>query len=209
MRTIRWRESALAFIVAVLALASPRWVHAQERPDEETPIIDRAPADPDAKGSATEPETDDPNARLEAQRIAWGQVTSKFRVNAFKEGLETLGSQRRGQEVLVRAGAALGQHRSDGRRLRAERQLHGPRARQRARAHHPSASHEPRHRLFPDLRRRPVADEQLEVERHALDAADRRSADHGRRLGRVRRESEHPLPRPRAIRTTRSWSAAR
>jgi hypothetical protein len=86
MRTIRWRESAVVLSVGLLGLAAPRWAHAQERPDEETPIIDRAPADPDEKGSATEAETDDANARLEAQRIAWGQVTSKFRVNAMKEG---------------------------------------------------------------------------------------------------------------------------
>ena len=40
-------------------------------------------------------------------------------------------------------------------------------------------------------------------------AADRRSADHGRRLGRVRAQSEHSLSRPRRSRTTRSWWAAR
>ncbi len=82
MRTIRWRDSALAFIVAVLALASPRWVQAQEPPDETPPI----PGDVDARGAALEAEADDASARLEAQRIAWGTVTSTFRASAMKEG---------------------------------------------------------------------------------------------------------------------------
>jgi photosystem II stability/assembly factor-like uncharacterized protein len=86
MKTIRWRESALPLVVAVLAFASPRWVQAQERPDEETPIIDRSPGETEAKGEASEPETDDPTARLEAQRIAWGTVTPKFRSSVIKEG---------------------------------------------------------------------------------------------------------------------------
>ena len=86
MRTIRCRESALPFVIAVLALASPRWVQAQERPDEETPIIGRVPEDPGAKGAAEEAEADDPSARLEAQRIAWGPVTPTFRASAIREG---------------------------------------------------------------------------------------------------------------------------
>ena len=86
MRTIRWRESALPFLIAVLALASPRWVQAQERPDEETPTIGRVPEDPEAKGAAEEAEADDPSARLEAQRIAWGTVTPSFRASAIREG---------------------------------------------------------------------------------------------------------------------------
>src|SRR5258705_4814571 len=82
MRTIRWRDSALAFIVAVLAPASPRWVHAQEPPDEPPPI----PGGVDARGAAREAEADDAGARLEAQRIAWGTVTSTFRASAMREG---------------------------------------------------------------------------------------------------------------------------
>src|SRR5258705_3272018 len=82
MRTIRWRDSALAFIVAVLALASPRLVHAQEPPDETPPI----PGDVDARGAALEAGAADACARLEAQRIAWGTVTCTLRARAMQVG---------------------------------------------------------------------------------------------------------------------------
>jgi hypothetical protein len=86
MKTIRWRESAVVLSVGLLSLAAPRWIQAQERPDDETPLIELSSGDPDAKGSATEAETDDPSARLEAQRIQWGTVTPTFRASALKEG---------------------------------------------------------------------------------------------------------------------------
>jgi hypothetical protein len=82
MRMIRWRESAVVLSIGLLGLAAPRWVHAQEPPDEAAPI----PGDLDARGTGLEAETDDATARLEAQRIAWGTVTPTFRASALKEG---------------------------------------------------------------------------------------------------------------------------
>src|SRR5687767_9713668 len=85
MRTIRWRESALAFVVAILALASPRWALSQQ-PDEAAPDVSAIPEQSDSKATAEEAETDNATARLEAQRVAWGTVTSTFRANVMKEG---------------------------------------------------------------------------------------------------------------------------
>jgi hypothetical protein len=83
MRTIRWRESALAFVVAILALASPRWATSQES-DEAAPDVAAIPEG--SKAGAEEAESDNATARLEAQRVAWGTVTPTFRSNVMKEG---------------------------------------------------------------------------------------------------------------------------
>ena len=92
MKTIRWRESALALSIAVFGLVSPRWGQAQERPDEQPPLLERGSRDAEAKGGeAAEAETDDASARLEAQRIAWGTVTPTFRQNVMKEGKKHFG----------------------------------------------------------------------------------------------------------------------
>jgi len=90
MRTIRWRESALAFVVAILALASPRWATSQE-PDEAAPDVAAIPEESESKAGAEEAETDDATARLEAQRVAWGTVTPAFRSNVMKEGKKHFG----------------------------------------------------------------------------------------------------------------------
>ncbi len=98
------------------------------------------------------------------------------------------------REQEEREGPQVGQHRSRGRRLRAERQLHRSRARQRSRAHGAAAPHESRRRLPADVRRRPVADQQLAVEPDDVGCADRRPAYDGRRRGGLRSQPEHALP---------------
>jgi hypothetical protein len=84
MKTIRGRASALVSAVALFGLAPVAGAQSPERPEEQAPAITQAQEDPDAK--ATGVEQDDPSARLEAQRIAWGTVTATFRANALKEG---------------------------------------------------------------------------------------------------------------------------
>src|SRR6266851_153126 len=84
MRSIRGRASALVSAVALFGLAPVAGAQSPERPDEQAPAITQAQEDPEAK--ATGVEQDDPSARLEAQRIAWGTVTATFRANALKEG---------------------------------------------------------------------------------------------------------------------------
>jgi hypothetical protein len=84
MRSIRGRASALVSAVALFGLAPVAGAQSPERPEEQAPAITQAQEDPDAK--ATGVEQDDPSARLEAQRIAWGTVTATFRANALKEG---------------------------------------------------------------------------------------------------------------------------
>ena len=72
--------------VAFLTFAPGRLARAQElpRPDDATPPVVRAePDDPDARGNLVE--RDDPTARLDWQRAAWGIVTPAFRANALKE----------------------------------------------------------------------------------------------------------------------------
>jgi hypothetical protein len=75
-----------ALLVSAVALLSIAPVFAQEapKPVDETPAVVRAELDdPDARGTGVE--QDDPTARLEWQRAAWGLVSPAFRANALKE----------------------------------------------------------------------------------------------------------------------------
>jgi hypothetical protein len=82
VRKSSWRHAVLVSAVTLFTLTT----NAQEapKPVDETPVVDRAePDDPDARGLGVE--KDDPTARLDWQRAAWGLVTPSFRANALKE----------------------------------------------------------------------------------------------------------------------------
>jgi hypothetical protein len=81
MRTI-WRKSVLFAVVVLSGFVANGW--AQEPPDDDTTAV---PAVRDGdKQPFGEAEQDDPTARLEWQRKAWGVVTSSFRQSAVREG---------------------------------------------------------------------------------------------------------------------------
>jgi hypothetical protein len=86
MSTLSWRRAALSLLVAFsTTLATPSARAQQTRPDDATFTAVRTEAvDPDAKADGVE--QDDPTARLEWERQAWGVVTPTFRRNAMKEG---------------------------------------------------------------------------------------------------------------------------
>ncbi|HYK00391.1 MAG TPA: hypothetical protein VE974_01455 [Thermoanaerobaculia bacterium] len=82
MRNCPWSRAAL---VSILALGSALPILAQDgRPDDSTPIIVRGEEDTATRVNGAE--TDNPTARLEWQRQAWGIVTPAFRQNALREG---------------------------------------------------------------------------------------------------------------------------
>lgn len=82
---VSWQQVlALIFAITVIVPAVP--VLAQENvPVDETPFV-AIPEDADAESKARVPEQDNPTARLEWQRAAWGMVTPTFRSNALAEG---------------------------------------------------------------------------------------------------------------------------
>jgi hypothetical protein len=86
MRTFPWHKAALVFFVALSTTLWSQWARAQEqtRPADSTPSVTRTEPDPDARDNGVE--RDDPTARLEWERGAWGVVTPTFRANAMKEG---------------------------------------------------------------------------------------------------------------------------
>jgi hypothetical protein len=82
MNRISLRDAALLSFVALLGLAPGAWAQTPEgRPDDSTAGVSAPPED--VKGGA---EKDDPTARLQWERQAWGVVTPAFRRNALKEG---------------------------------------------------------------------------------------------------------------------------
>ena len=81
MRTI-WRQSVLFAVVVLSGFVAEGW--AQEPPDDDTTAV---PAVRDGdKQPFGEAEQDDPTARLEWERKAWGVVTPSFRQRAVREG---------------------------------------------------------------------------------------------------------------------------
>jgi hypothetical protein len=77
---------SLVLIVSLAFLFSASAALAQEAPPiDETPAMAIA-EDADAASKASVPEQDNPTARLEWQRAAWGAVTPTFRSNALAEG---------------------------------------------------------------------------------------------------------------------------
>ncbi|MEA2465731.1 MAG: hypothetical protein QOJ98_3478 [Acidobacteriota bacterium] len=82
MRIRPWSHVALVVLVA-LCITVP--VFAQDvRPDDSTPVIVEGEDDPAERDNGVE--KDDPTARREWQRQAWGIVTPSFRQNAIREG---------------------------------------------------------------------------------------------------------------------------
>ncbi len=78
-----WPRLSLVLVVS-LAMMLPAL--AQESvPVDETPYV-ALTEEADAEAKASLPEQDNPTARLEWQRAAWGVVTPEFRSNAMKEG---------------------------------------------------------------------------------------------------------------------------
>jgi hypothetical protein len=79
-----WRRSVLSLVVVLSGFAANGWARPQEPPDDDTTKV---PAVRDGdKEQFGEAEQDDPTARLEWQRKAWGVVTSSFRQSAVREG---------------------------------------------------------------------------------------------------------------------------
>jgi hypothetical protein len=79
-----WQHAALAVVVAV---SSTFPLLAQDkRPDDETPAVVVTEEEHEAEAAGEGVEQDDPNARREWQRQAWGPVTPAFRNLALSEG---------------------------------------------------------------------------------------------------------------------------
>jgi len=86
MRSISWRESVLPIVVVLSGFAANGWAQQQPPPpDDDTTSVSAIAEESDEKESG-EAEQDDPTARLEWQRKAWGAVSATFRQNAIKEG---------------------------------------------------------------------------------------------------------------------------
>lgn len=85
MTALSWRKLILAVAIALLIVPAP-WARAQEkRPDDTTPTVPpRVEQDPELKENGVE--QDDPTARLDWERGAWGVVSPAFRSLAMKEG---------------------------------------------------------------------------------------------------------------------------
>jgi hypothetical protein len=84
MRTVPWHRFALAFVVALSTSLLGPPARAQQPPPDDTTGVPLVESDPDAKSDGVE--RDDPLARLQWQRQAWGLVTPAFRDNALSEG---------------------------------------------------------------------------------------------------------------------------
>ena len=86
MRSISWRESVLPLVVVLSGFAANGWAQQQPPPpDDDTATVPTVREEGEKQGEA-EAEQDDPTARLEWQRKAWGVVTPAFRQSAIKEG---------------------------------------------------------------------------------------------------------------------------
>jgi hypothetical protein len=87
MRTI-WRTSVLFGVVVLSSFAANGWAQqAPQRPDDDTTSVSPLVEEEDsAERQSGEAEQDNPTARLEWQRKAWGVVSPSFRQNAVKEG---------------------------------------------------------------------------------------------------------------------------
>ncbi len=159
MRTLAWRTASAGIAVGLFALAFGGPALSQQVvPDDETPIIDMTPPDPD-RPEATGAIQDKPTSRLQWQRKAWGVVTPDL------PGKRVEGRQnpRRQEECKgpkwVSIGPTGAQYQQNGSFTGLVRDS----GRARTILPHPI---EPRYRLYADLRRRPVAHEQLDVEQH-------------------------------------------
>jgi len=85
MRTI-WRTSVLFGVVVLSSFAANGWAQqAPQPPDDDTASVSAIAEESEEKG-AGEAEQDNPTARLEWQRKAWGTVSASFRQSAIKEG---------------------------------------------------------------------------------------------------------------------------
>jgi hypothetical protein len=195
MRTTGWREFVLSLVV-LSGFAANGWARPQEPPDDDTagPHHPRGERGEERRSRAGRSHRPPPVA---------AQGVGRRLVHLPPERDPGRQEARKQEE---REGPDVGQHRSRGSRLRAERQLHRPRTRQRPRAHRAAAPHESRRRLRADVRRRPVAHQQLAVERDDVGGADRRPPR--RRRGRWRGRNPNTPTWASAIPTTRSWWAA-
>jgi hypothetical protein len=122
-----------------------------------------------------EAEQDDPTARLEWQRKAWGVVSPEFRQSAIKEGRKHGSKKNAKGPKWVSIGPAGADYEQNGSFTGHVRDS----GRARTVLPHPT---NPDIVLPADVRRRAVADQQLAVEPDHVAGADRRPADDGRRL---------------------------
>ena len=86
MRSISWRESVLPIVVVLSGFAANGWAQQQPPPPDDDTTSVSAIAEESEEKESGEAEQDDPTARLEWQRKAWGAVSATFRQNAIKEG---------------------------------------------------------------------------------------------------------------------------
>src|SRR5204862_8272135 len=85
MRTLSWHKAVLTIVVALFLVSTPSARAQEKTPDDATPSVPpRVELDPDLKDNGVE--QDDPTARLDWQRGAWGIVSPTFRSLALKEG---------------------------------------------------------------------------------------------------------------------------
>jgi len=86
MKSISWRESVLPIVVVLSGFAANGWAQQQPPPPDDDTTSVSAIAEESEEKEGGEAEQDDPTARLEWQRKAWGAVSATFRQNAIKEG---------------------------------------------------------------------------------------------------------------------------
>lgn len=84
MKKIRCRKFVLVTAVALLGAAPLAWAQESDGPDDSTATVVPAAEDPEVKNTGAE--KDDPSARLQWQRKAWGVVTPDFRATVLEEG---------------------------------------------------------------------------------------------------------------------------
>ena len=181
------RKVSKTFLVFVVCVSLIIPVIAQERPDDSTTGI---PLSDESLGQTAGRRTGQADARLEWQRQAWGVVTPAFRSHAMKEGKNHSDKKNAPGPKWVNIGPTGADYEQNGSFTGHVRDS----GRARTILPHPTNADIV---YFLTSGGGLWRTNNWTSPQHGVDAAHRRPADHRRRLGGVRQEPEHALPRPR------------